>query len=320
MEIIGEGEKQMKIISYIFILILLTYSYCMADITLIWDANTEDDLAGYKLYYKVDVSGEPYDGTNANEGTSPIDIPLTTSGFDPENPEFTMTGLPNEYIYFIALTAYDTSDNESGYSNEVSSFYFTEPQNDFVINSDNYLEFTIAGKGAAGFDVNVYANDILIETTTTGADCNWSIITDLTNVDEGEVVFHAVTKIGIVTQETIAGWKDTIDPIPPTIPQNLTIVVVSDSQLNLNWDDVEGAVGYTIYRDGVELASINESNYNDTGLEPATTYEYEVSVLDSTDKSELVSATTLPEGTITPPPSSGGGSSSGCFINTILGR
>jgi len=33
---------------------------------------------------------------------------------------YTLTGLTQGQTYFIALTAYDTSHNESGYSNEVS--------------------------------------------------------------------------------------------------------------------------------------------------------------------------------------------------------
>jgi len=45
-----------------------------AEVDLAWDANTDPTIVGYKLYYATHA-GAPYDGTGANEGPSPIDIP-----------------------------------------------------------------------------------------------------------------------------------------------------------------------------------------------------------------------------------------------------
>jgi hypothetical protein len=87
------------------------------DITLAWDANTEPNLGGYMIYYDTDSSGEPYDGTGAMEGPSPIDVGNVL--------ELTLTGLSDDLgtIYYFAATAYNTDDPplESGYSNEVLS-------------------------------------------------------------------------------------------------------------------------------------------------------------------------------------------------------
>ena len=47
-------------------------SYAL-DVTLARDANTEPDLAGYGIYYDTD-SGDPYYGTGASDGDSPVDI------------------------------------------------------------------------------------------------------------------------------------------------------------------------------------------------------------------------------------------------------
>jgi hypothetical protein len=84
------------------------------DVTLLWDANSETDLAGYKIYYKVAQGGEPYDGTGLIEGDSPIDVGNVT--------EFNLTGLDlkNNNYYFVA-TAYSTGGFETGYSNEVTT-------------------------------------------------------------------------------------------------------------------------------------------------------------------------------------------------------
>ena len=90
------------------------------DVTLQWDANTEPNLAGYRIYYKMDSSGEPYDGIEANEGTSPITVPLEDLD-DPYNPQYTLTGLLDGTAYFFVVTAYNTGGLESGYSNEVST-------------------------------------------------------------------------------------------------------------------------------------------------------------------------------------------------------
>ncbi len=71
-------------------------------ITLTWDSNTDPDLGGYKVYY----------GTAPGAYTHSTDVGNVTT--------FTLTGLTKGQIYFIVATAYDASQNESGYSNEVS--------------------------------------------------------------------------------------------------------------------------------------------------------------------------------------------------------
>jgi len=146
-----------KIIIFFFLFFLSFQTLCFAaDITLRWDANTETDLAGYKLYYKSDTPGAPYDGTGADQGPSPIDIQLGSLS-DPNNPEFTITGLDAGHIYFLVLTAYDTSENESGYSNEVSTFYISSPQNDFFVNHAGHTSFNVSGRGAGGANVGIWS-------------------------------------------------------------------------------------------------------------------------------------------------------------------
>jgi len=96
-----------KIIPFACMKILLLFilmpaaSICMAkDVMLRWDANPEEELAGYKLYYKI---GSPV--VADDPAASVIDIPLTQ--IDRENPEFTVTELDSGLIYFFAVTAYD---------------------------------------------------------------------------------------------------------------------------------------------------------------------------------------------------------------------
>ncbi len=84
------------------------------DLGLEWDANTETNLAGYKVYYKIGSMGPPYDGIGQPEGDSPIDVGNVTEFW------FNSIDFRAEDFWFV-VTAYNTEGYESGYSNEVTS-------------------------------------------------------------------------------------------------------------------------------------------------------------------------------------------------------
>lgn len=118
----------MKNTILIFILIVVSTLFSALaqaeTVSLAWDANSEDNLAGYKLYYKTDTSGAPYDGTGADQGDSPVTIDLSVLE-DAAVPFYTLTGL-GYGTYYFALTAFDTDGLESDYSDEVFTT-LTEP-------------------------------------------------------------------------------------------------------------------------------------------------------------------------------------------------
>lgn len=72
-----------------------------ADLSVTWDANTEADLAGYKVFW----------GTAAGAYGAPVVLGKVTS--------YRLTGLLSGTTYYVALKAFDTSANESGFSTEV---------------------------------------------------------------------------------------------------------------------------------------------------------------------------------------------------------
>lgn len=88
-----------------------------AEVTLAWDPydNTHINLIGYNLYYKAgsSVQADP-------DGATLIYVPLSESGFDPDHPSYTVTGLLDDTRYYFTVTAM-VGDDESGMSNEVSS-------------------------------------------------------------------------------------------------------------------------------------------------------------------------------------------------------
>lgn len=78
-------------------------------ISLQWNANSEADLAGYKIYYGI----SPGNYTRSIVVTPADDL---RSG----KVTYQLTGLVKGQVYFIAVTAFDKSGKESGYSEEVA--------------------------------------------------------------------------------------------------------------------------------------------------------------------------------------------------------
>lgn len=76
-----------------------------------WSANSEQDIAGYKIY--AGTSSGTY-----NDANSPRDVGNVTTGY------FDVNTFGSEM--FFALTAYNTTDQESDFSTEVSQT-FTRP-------------------------------------------------------------------------------------------------------------------------------------------------------------------------------------------------
>lgn len=72
------------------------------NVTVSWDANSESDLAGYKVY--IGESSGNYSGN--------VDVGNVL--------QFTWNNLAVGKIYFFAVTAYDAAGNESDFSEEVS--------------------------------------------------------------------------------------------------------------------------------------------------------------------------------------------------------
>jgi len=87
------------------ILFLFPQNVYALDITLAWDANSEEDLAGYRIYCRQE--GESYD---YNDPAWEVDKAETSC---------TIYNLDNHTTYCFVARAFDTSGNESADSNEV---------------------------------------------------------------------------------------------------------------------------------------------------------------------------------------------------------
>jgi len=93
----------------LLLLVLFPPRLSASSLTLAWDPNTEPDLAGYKVYY----------GTQSGDYDDAIDVGDVI--------QYTVWGLEPETRYYLALTAYDISRNESDFSWEVSGITGDDP-------------------------------------------------------------------------------------------------------------------------------------------------------------------------------------------------
>ena len=76
-----------------------------------------------------------------------------------------------------------------------------------------------------------------------------------------------------------------VESTAPSAPTNLTAILASGTKINLSWvasTDDTGIRGYSIYRDGILIATVGRStlSYSDTDLEPSTSYIYRVDAFD----------------------------------------
>lgn len=115
------------------------------DVTLAWDPNTEENLAGYRIYAREE--GESYSYSQPEwEGT---DTQCTVQGFD-------------EYeSYYFVVRALDTEGNESGDSNEVylSADNTGNPSNGALDDTTSNNDASGGGGGGGGCFINAILSD-----------------------------------------------------------------------------------------------------------------------------------------------------------------
>ncbi|HPX49375.1 MAG TPA: fibronectin type III domain-containing protein [Deltaproteobacteria bacterium] len=80
-----------------------------ASVVVSWNANTESDLAGYIVYY----------GTRSGNYTASVDTGNVT--------RYQFNNVQTGVTYYVAVSAYDTSGNESELSDEASIYVSSSP-------------------------------------------------------------------------------------------------------------------------------------------------------------------------------------------------
>ncbi|MGA1867761.1 MAG: Ig-like domain-containing protein [bacterium] len=119
----------------------LEVSFGEGVLDIFWSANTETDLSGYKLYY----------GSQSGNYSNVVGLEGQTS--------YQISGLDNGTRYYISLTAYDSSGNESGLASEVSAMPQI-PQSLLFVADDKNASYQSEGYYINALEANQIAYNI----------------------------------------------------------------------------------------------------------------------------------------------------------------
>jgi hypothetical protein len=111
----------------LFALCLWPSAALAANVTLAWDSNQENDIAGYILYY----------GMSSGNYTSNIDVGNIN--------QYTLPALQDGVTYYFAVTAYNLDDYESDYSQEL---HYTVGSQTYTISASAGANGSITPAGA----------------------------------------------------------------------------------------------------------------------------------------------------------------------------
>lgn len=249
-------------------------------VDLTWTPNSEGDLAGYNVYCRVAGDTEWTRKNGALVGS----------------PSYSVTGLVNWLSYDFAVTAKDTSGNESAMSASITKAPdgpISPPSLD-ASNERKTNDSTpaITGISTRGWTVTLYQGTLGIGSGLVDATGHFNISTD--ELSEGSHIIQAKAtppSPGAPTSGLSSGRVVTIDVTAPATPTGLS-VLFGDSFADLRWDanTEEDLLGYNIYRrePGVsDWARVNDkpvtgTRYLDESVVNGHTYEYRLSAIDDT--------------------------------------
>ena len=244
--------------------------------SLSWNANSEGDLAGYKIYY----------GTAPGSYGVPINVGKQTS--------YTITGLSNNTYYF-AVTAYDTSMNESGFSSEVpfevlNSDVSPPVLSDMAVGDISSTEATITWST----DKNATSRVEYGITSSYGSFSQTNTVLTashnrpLSNLAPSTTYNYRVISIDVAGNTAISGnftftTASAVDTIAPALSA-ITSSSVSSTSAIITWSTNEGATSRVEYGATTSYGSFSQTSITFTSrhgrslddLAPSTTYNYRV--------------------------------------------
>ena len=201
----SRSDRLRGLVKYCTLLICLFASTLASakDYSFGWSANTEP-TGGYKIYYKKGgIAGPPFDGKDATNGPSPIDMGKQTT--------FTITGLEDNTTYHFAMTAYNGAE-ESEYTQIITVFpressATSSPINnkEFVFSWDPTLENGVTAH-------RFYINDQLLCQSTTPSEGSHTCYADLLN----ETMYFTMTTMDNQGKESAKSNILIYEPPPPS--------------------------------------------------------------------------------------------------------
>jgi chitodextrinase len=136
--------------------------------------------------------------------------------------------------------------------------------------------------GVAGYEL--YRNGVLVVTLGHVVSYQDTAVAPQTSYSYTVVAVDAAYNISAQSQAASATTPQAPDRTPPGVPAGLTATAISGSEIDLTWGqatDNVAVVGYHVYRDGVQIATVPGTSYADTALTDATSYQYSVAAYDA---------------------------------------
>src|SRR3989441_468099 len=247
-----------------------------AQVTLVWDPNTETDLAGYKLYYS----------TSSGSYQSSMDVVNLSSN--------TLAVLLEGRTYYFAATAYELNVNESGFSNEASkaiadvappTVSITAPAaGATVLGTMTVSASATDNVGIVGVQFKLDGVNLGAEDTTNSYSISWNS----TLAANGTHTLAAVARDAAGNTATSAAVSVTVDNTPPII-SSVSAFNISSSQATITWATNQASDSQVEY--GLTTAYGSSTPLNSslltahavtlTGLLASNTYHYRVKSRDA---------------------------------------
>jgi fibronectin type 3 domain-containing protein len=211
------------------------------------------------------------------------------------------TGLTEGEIYYYRVSALSGGNRESGQSVAVSTVM---PPANVRINAVTNSSVSLAWDAVSGADAyNVYRSD---SENGNYSKVNTVTIAGTTFTDTGLVSFT----VYYYKMSLFSGGAESIQSnaisgkTHLSAPLNMRVSTVTDKTISLEWDAVNGADGYNIYRSNnaigyyikIHTSIINGTTFADTGLGAFTTYYYKIGAVATdheSEQSDTISGTTL---------------------------
>lgn len=290
-----------------------------ASVTIDWDANTESDLAGYRLFYATTSLQSMTTAQAMSDGTvTKVTLPLPPP---PATGTSTTINLADGATFYFRLTAYNNSGQQSAFCTnplEISTFTVLSPASvpgGFTATpvSMTQIDLTWTYSGAtpsgfhvdraldAGFTSGVVSNDLVSSARSLSA-------TGLTLGTQYFFRVRAENAAGNSAFVTTTATTPTSPPVP-SVPGGVSASAVSSSQINLAWT-YSGPTPSGFYIDwslspGGATTRITLNNplarsYSQTSLPAATPYYYRIRAFIgatvSNGSAQVAATTQLPGG------------------------
>jgi hypothetical protein len=264
------------------VLLLFAVPASAGTTSLSWDAVPDTDLAGYKIYW----------------GTSPGTYPNV---FDVGNvTAYTLTGLNDCTVYYLAVKAYDAAGNLSvGYSNEISGMArpTVTSGNPIAASQGSSLNLSLTGTNfRSGATVLFSGPGITVNSVAVGS------CTSLTaNISIASSATTGARDVSVKNADLTSGTGPGLltialaDTTPPVI-SGLASSGLTTSSATITWTTDEASTSQVAYRvqgtttygnTSVTSSLVTSHTVSLSGLKGGTTYQYHVMSRDATGNTAI---------------------------------